>query len=207
MLDIGLTGNIASGKSAVARVWRSRGAHVVESDELARRAVAPGTAALRKIAANWGPGILLASGDLDRAALRDVVFRDEEERRKLERIVHPEIEKLHRKEREEAERRGLELIVADMPLLFEVGREGEFDVIVLVEAPVELRLERLVRTRGLDPGEAQRMIDAQWPTEEKRARSDIVIENSGSLRQLETRAAEVWSTLKLKARAKRGNVP
>jgi dephospho-CoA kinase len=205
MLKVGLTGNIASGKSAVARTWRSRGAHIVESDELARRAVAPGTQALRKIQELWGPGVLLETGELDRAALRDVVFRNDDERRRLEEIIHPEVHRLHLEAYEDAQRRGLDIIVADIPLLYEVGREGEFDVVVLVDAPDDVRRARLVQNRGLTEEEAQRMIEAQWPSESKRGRATFVIDNIGTLRDLEARAAEVWSALKLRARARRPN--
>lgn len=195
MLRVALTGNIASGKSSIVRTWRALGAHVIEADALARLAVAPGTPALRTIAETWGPGVLLPSGELDRAALRDVVFRDPDERRRLEEIVHPEVNRLRRAELAEAEAEGAVIAVSDIPLLFEVGLEDEFDMIVLVDAPAETRLERLVRDRGLPPDEARRMLDAQWPADRKRARADIVIENTGTISDLDARAREVWRML------------
>jgi dephospho-CoA kinase len=201
MLTIGLTGNIGSGKSSVARVWKALGATVVEADELARRAVAPGTPGLARVVERWGEDVLRPDGSLDRAALRDVVFRDEGERRRLERIVHPEVNRLRGEAFGEAERRGESLVVADIPLLFEVGGEGDFDVVVLVDAPKEVRLERLVRDRGLDADEARRMIDAQMPAERKRGEADIVIENAGSLAELDERARIVWEKLLARARA------
>jgi dephospho-CoA kinase len=199
MLKVALTGNIASGKSSVARVWRAAGVAVVEADELARLAVVPGSDALRRIADRWGPGILLPSGELDRAALRDVVFRDPVERRALEEIVHPEVERLRAKAFARAARDGANLLVADIPLLFEVGLENDFDVVVLVDSPESIRLERLVSDRGLPEAEARRMIEAQIPTERKRDAADFVIENTGTITDLEARAKEVWAELLLLA--------
>lgn len=201
MLRIGLTGNIAAGKSSVARVWRSLGATVVDADELARRAVEPGTPGLARIVEAWGPAVLDADGALDRAALRRIVFADPEARARLEEIVHPAVYALRGEEYRLAEGRGERRVVADVPLLFEVGIADEFDVVVLVDAPEEERLRRLVEDRGLDPEEAVRMIDAQMPAELKRARADVVIENGGTPAELEARAAEVWAELGRRAEA------
>lgn len=201
MLKIGLTGNIASGKSSVARVWQRLGARVIDADVLARRAVEPGSPALAAIVAEWGPDVLTPEGALDRAALRDIVFRDPSAKARLEAIVHPEVRRLRDAEYRAAEQRGEALVVADIPLLFEVGLEDEFDVIVLVDAPEAVRRERLVRDRGLDADEAQRMIQAQMPSHAKRARADVVIENTGTLAELEARAAEVWRELEARSRA------
>ena len=201
MLRIGLTGNIAAGKSSVARVWRSLGATVVDADELARRAVEPGTPGLARIVEAWGPAVLDADGALDRAALRRIVFADPEARARLEEIVHPAVYALRGEEYRLAGERGERRVVADVPLLFEVGMADEFDVVVLVDAPEEERLRRLVEDRGLDPEEAVRMIDAQMPAELKRARADVVIENVGTPAELEARAAEVWAELGRRAEA------
>jgi len=201
MLRIGLTGNIAAGKSSVARVWRSLGATVVDADELARRAVEPGTPGLARIVEAWGPAVLDADGALDRAALRRIVFADPEARARLEEIVHPAVHALRGEEYRLAEERGERRVVADVPLLFEVGMADEFDVVVLVDAPEEERLRRLVEDRGLDPEEAVRMIDAQMPAELKRARADVVIENGGTPAELEARAAGVWADLGRRAEA------
>lgn len=204
MLRIGLTGNIAAGKSSVVRVWRSLGAAVVDADELARRAVEPGTPGLARIVEAWGPAVLDADGTLDRAALRRIVFADPEARARLEEIVHPAVHALRGEEYRAAQARGERRVVADVPLLFEVGMADEFDVVVLVDAPEEERLRRLVEDRGLDPEEAVRMIDAQMPAELKRARADRVIENAGTLAELEARAAEVWAELGRRAGAAGG---
>ena len=199
MLRVALTGNIASGKSSVARVWARLGAHIIDADELARRAVEPGSPALDRIARAFGPEVLEPGGGLNRDAMRGIVFRDEAARRRLEAIVHPEVGRLRAAEEERLEREGARVVVNDIPLLFEVGLEDEFDVVVLVDAPEAVRLERLVRDRGLGREEAQRMIAAQMPAESKRRRADIVIENAGTLEELEASAERVWRELERRA--------
>jgi dephospho-CoA kinase len=195
MLKVALTGNIAAGKSTVAAAWRAAGATIVEADVLAREAVRPGSPGLRRIVERWGPAMLTSSGELDRAALRDVVFRDEAERKHLESIVHPEVHRLRIEAVEAARRRGERILVSDIPLLFETGSEGEYDVVVLVDAPEEVRRARLVGDRGLGPDEADRMIAAQWPAAEKRTRADVVIENGDGREALQARAGAVWREL------------
>lgn len=199
MFRVGLTGNIASGKSTVARVWQRLGAPVIDADVLARRAVAPGSVGLRRIVETFGPGVLDEAGRLDRAALRDIVFRDPEARAKLEAIVHPEVGRLRREEEARLEAAGEKIVVHDIPLLFEAGLDEEFDAIVLVDASERVRLERLVRDRGLPEDEARRMIDAQMPSSQKRDRADYVIENEGTLETLERAAEEVWRELRRRA--------
>jgi dephospho-CoA kinase len=198
MLKVGLTGNIASGKSTVARVWRERGATVVDADELARRAVLPGTPAHAAIAETW-PDVVSPDGTLDRAALRGLVFADPDARARLEGIVHPAVAALRDEAHAAAALRGETVVVGEIPLLFEVGMADDFDLVVLVDAPEEVRLMRLVGDRGLDPDEAGRMIAAQMPAELKRARADVVIENTGTLGELERRAAEVWDAVRERA--------
>jgi dephospho-CoA kinase len=203
VLKVGLTGNVASGKSSVARVWREQGVRVIDADELARRAVERGTPGLARIVAEWGTGLLTADGKLDRAALRDIVFRDAQAKAKLESIVHPEVERLRDVEYHAARAAGEALVVADIPLLFEVGAERECDLVVLVDAPEELRLERMVQERGLDPEEARRIAAAQMPSAQKRERANFVITNTGSMVDLEARAREVLGELRAQADAAR----
>lgn len=195
MLTVGLTGNVAAGKSSVARVWRDLGATVVDADELARRVVEPGTLAHRQIAEHWGEEVVPNGGEVDRAALRRIVFADPQARSQLEAIVHPAVAALRDEEYDAAELRGERIVAADIPLLFETGMADEFDVLVLVDAPSQLRLVRMVRERGLGVEEASRIIAAQMPAELKRARADVVIENGRSLPELEMRAKEVWRDL------------
>ena len=200
MLKVGLTGNVAAGKSTVARIWRSLDATVVDADVLARQAVEPGTPALARIEEEWGDKVVEAGGGLDRAALRRIVFADPSARERLEAIVHPAVAELREEAYRAAEERGERVVVADIPLLFEAGLVDDFDAVVLVDAPEEVRLARLVGDRGLDPEEARRMIAAQMPSELKRARADFVIVNTGTLLELERRAREVWAELARRAR-------
>lgn len=199
MLRVALTGNIASGKSAVARVWQEQGAAVIDADELAREAVGPGTPALARISARFGSDVLRADGSLDRAALRRLVFADTARRAALEAIVHPEIRRLRDAREARLAGLGTRIVVNVIPLLFETGMQHEFDEVVLVDAPEEVRRARLVELRGLDDGEARAMMEAQMPASAKRAGASIVIENDGTREALEQRAREVW--LHLQARA------
>ena len=172
---------------------------VVDSDELARDAVAPGTAGLARIRDRWGPEMLQNDGSLDRAALRDVVFRDRAERKALESIVHPEVHRLRVERFAAALGAGERIAVADIPLLFETGLEDDFDVVVLVDATEQERLRRLTVDRGLQEDEAMRMIAAQMPSAQKRAQADYVINNDGTIETLQTRAAGVWEALQERA--------
>ena len=192
---IGLTGNIASGKSTVARMLAERGAVIVDADLLAREVVRPGTPALARIVERWGEGILSPDGVLDRPELRQVVFGDREQLEELNAIVHPEVERLQRERIAEARAAGARVVVSDIPLLFEKHLADQFDAIILVDAPRPVRLERLVRDRGLHEAEAMDMIAAQMPAELKRARSDFVIDNTGSIDDLRHRVDEVWEAL------------
>ncbi len=202
MLLIGLTGNIASGKSTVAQLLSERGATIIDADILARRAVEAGTPAYHKIVEQWGQAVLAPDGHLDRAALRRVVFNDPAQLEKLNGIVHPEVERLRTRLIGEARQRGDRIVVADIPLLFEKHMADEFDRIILVDAPRPLRLERLVRDRGLRETEAMDMIASQMPADLKRARADFFVENSGTLTDLEHRVEDVWASLLQEAEAR-----
>jgi dephospho-CoA kinase len=195
MLYVGLTGNIASGKSEVATRFAARGATIVDADILARDAVAVGSPAFERVVARWGNGVLAPDGSLDREALRHTVFADPAQLEELNAIVHPGVNKLRRKMVAEARKRGDAVLVYVVPLLFERRLAGEFDKIILVDAPPELRLERLVELRGVSPQDAANMISAQMPAELKRARANFVIENDGSLEQLDEQVDDVWSRL------------
>jgi len=195
MLLIGLTGNIASGKSEVARMLAERGATLIDADVLAREAVEPETQALKDIVKRWGKEILNEDGSLDRDALRRIVFADQFELDALNRIVHPRVTRLRDREIARAKERGDDIVVCVIPLLFERNLVEEFDAIVLVDAPRPLRLERLVATRGLEETDAMNMIASQMPAELKRARADYVIENNGSLDDLERDVDVLWSSL------------
>jgi dephospho-CoA kinase len=199
MIRIGLTGNIASGKSEVGRMLADRGATIIDADELAREAVEPETQALKDIIKRWGKDVLNQDGGLDRAALRQIVFADQNELDALNRIVHPGVTRLRDREIARARERGDPIVVCVIPLLFERNIVEEFDAIILVDAPRPLRLERLVTTRGLEETEAMNMIAAQMPAELKRARADYCIDNTGSLAELERDVDALWSSLQRNA--------
>lgn len=196
MLIVGLTGNVAAGKSAVAELWREAGVPVVSADQLARNAVEPGTPALARIGELFGPGVIRGDGTLDRAAVRRIVFRDEDALRHLEAIVHPAVRRLRdewtRRRRED----GAEMVVWEIPLLFETGIEEEVDVVVVVDAPAEVRRRRIVETRGIGDEEAVAIMGAQMAAEEKRRRADMVVDNGGTREELVVRAAEVLRSLR-----------
>jgi dephospho-CoA kinase len=199
MLNVALTGNIAAGKSAVALLLRHWGATVIDADEIVREVQAPGGPVMGEIAARFGASVVQADGSLDRPALRRRVMADPEALAALNRIVHPAVQTRRAELMAAARSRGDRLVVSDIPLLFEAADPGEFDVIVLVDAPEAVRLARLMEHRGLDREEARRMIEAQMPSREKRARSDYVIENDGDPAALERAANAVWRALRPRA--------
>lgn len=201
MLRVGLTGNIASGKSTVSRLLAERGATIIDADLLAREAVRPGTPGLDAIVARWGTGVLSPDGVLDRGALRALVFDDPHELEALNAIVHPEVARRRAAALDAARARGDRIVVCDIPLLFEKDMAGEFDVLVLVDAPRVTRLERLVRDRGLRESEGMAMIAAQMPAELKRARSDVVLDNDGAREALVAQVDALWATLRARAAA------
>jgi len=195
MLLVGLTGNIGSGKSTVAQLLSERGATIIDADVLARRAVELGTVAYDKIVQRWGGSVQSPDGHLDRAALRRIVFGDQAQLEELNAIVHPEVERLRARLVDQARARGDRIVVCDIPLLFERHMTDRFDCIILVDASRGVRLERLVADRALRETEAMDMIAAQMPAELKRARADFIVENDGTLSQLERRVQDVWVAL------------
>lgn len=195
LFRVALTGNIASGKSAVGRVWQRLGAQVIDADELAREAVARDTPGLAAVRAHFGDDVLYPDGELDRGALRRIVFADPGARRALEDIVHPEVERLRAAREQAAASAGARLVVHMIPLLFEVGAEDQFDAVVLVDSPAEQRRARILQDRGLPAAEADAMIAAQEPAADKREHATFVIDNVGTLAELERAAEETWQKL------------
>lgn len=196
MLDVGLTGNIASGKSTVARLFQSWGAALIDADAIVHELERPGTEVFDAIVARFGPEIIAEDGTLDRAALRAIVFNSRSSLAALNGIVHPVVAAERRRQIDEAVANGATILVQDIPLLFEVMDPSQFDAVVLVDAPVAARRERLERTRGIDRATAESMIAAQLPSTEKRKRATFLIDNDGSLDTLEERAREVWARLR-----------
>lgn len=196
MLRVALTGSVAAGKSTVARVWEEAGVPVVRSDALAREAVAPGSPGLEAVIEAFGEDLRRSDGTLDRGALRDRVFRDDEARKRLETILHPRIAELREAWEEARRTEGAALVAAEIPLLFETGTEGEFDVVVTVDAPRSERLRRLVDERGLDPDEARRIMEVQMDPAEKRERADEVLVNDGTVAELREKALVLLDRLR-----------
>ena len=195
MTHIGLTGNVAAGKSAVAALFRRWGATVIDADEIVRELQAPGTPVLAAIVGRFGPSVLLADGSLDRARLRSLILDDAAARRDLESIVHPAVLSRRLALLDDARRRGDPVVVSDIPLLFETTDPAEFGAVVLVDAPPAIRRRRLVDLRGLSPAEADRLIAAQEPAGPKRKRARFVIDNDADATTLEQRARAVWDSI------------
>jgi dephospho-CoA kinase len=193
---VGLTGGIATGKSTFAAALRALGLPVVDADELARQVVAPGSPALRAIAAAFGPSVIGPDGALDRKALGALVFADPVARRRLEAITHPAIRLAMQAETARLAAAGQDLVVYDSPLLFEAGLDSAVSLVVVVHAPREVQLARLQARDGLTRPEAEARVGAQLPIDEKAARADVVIENADPARPLAAPAARLVADLR-----------
>jgi dephospho-CoA kinase len=195
MLLVALTGNIASGKSEVARMFAELGATVIDADVLAREVVEPGKAAYRAIVDHFGKDILQLDGTIDRAQLRAIVFADASQREALNRIVHPEIRRRRDELVAEARTRGDDVVIAVIPLLFEAAMQNEFDRVILVDAPEELRLKRLRWRSGMSAEEGRRIMEAKIDPRIKRPGAHIIIENDSNMNDLRTRVEQAWREL------------
>lgn len=190
---VGLTGGVASGKSTVSAVLRELGAVVIDADQLAREVVAPGTEGLAEIVQAFGEGVLTPDGELDRPAMGAIVFGDEQARRTLEAIIHPRVRERGAQLEEAA---GPDAVVVhDIPLLAETGQGRSFDAVVVVDAPVETQVERMVGLRGMSREDAEARIAAQASREQRRAIATYVIDNTGTLEDLRERVTEVFEAL------------
>ena len=196
---VGLTGNVASGKSSVLEHFTQWGAAAIDHDLLAREAIAPGSPGLEQVRSRFGPSVFAKDGSLDRAALRRRVMNDPAEREALNAIVHPEVARLASRREAELRQGGAGIVVHDIPLLFEVLDPATYDAVVLVDAPEAVRRQRLMAGRGLTAADADALIAAQMPSAAKRSRSQFVIENGGDRASLEHQARAVWRKLQERA--------
>ena len=196
LFKLGLTGGIAAGKSTVAARWRLAGAAVIETDKLAHQTLAQGTATYDEIVKAFGKGILNADGSINRAALGEIVFGDEQKRLALNQIVHPIVRQMWSAALEKLEReaRGTVALVS-IPLLYEVGVENQFDCVVAVGCSEQTQLARLA-AKGLTATQARARIRAQWPMQKKMDNADFVIWNDGSHRTLSEQADIIWANIK-----------
>ena len=194
MLRIGLTGGIGSGKSTVAARLAELGAVVIDSDQLAREVVEPGSPGLARVVERFGSGVLAPDGSLDRPGLGRLVFGDPAALADLNAIVHPLVRARSEALTAEAAGAGAAVVVHDVPLLVENKLAAGYDRVVVVEAPLPLRLQRLAG-RGLDPDTARARIAAQASDEERRAVADIVLDNSGSVEELRAQVDAAWARL------------
>ena len=199
-MRIGLTGGIASGKSSVSAILRELGAVVVDADQLAREVVAKGTRGLEQVVEAFGAEVLGPDGEMDRAKVGAIVFADEERRRVLESIVHPlvfdRIVELEAAANDVEGGDGSDLVVHDIPLLAESGRADTFDAVIVVDAPAEVQVERMVRDRGWTREDAEARIAAQASREDRRAVATYVIDNTGTLDDLRHQVTEVVEELR-----------
>lgn len=197
MLKVGLTGGIGSGKSEVSRRLAARGAVVIDADKIAREVVEPGTPGLAEIVEAFGEEVLRPDGTLDRERLGAIVFSDPEKLKILNGIVHPKVgertQQLQREAPDDA------VVVYDVPLLAENDLAPLYDVVVVVDTPDEVRLERLRRFRNMPEADARARIAAQAPREERLRIADIVIGNEGSLEELDAQVEKVWQDLTARA--------
>jgi dephospho-CoA kinase len=198
VLLVGLTGGIGSGKSTVARLLEKLGAVVFDADLLAREAVEPGTPGHAAVIERFGADVLAPGGELDREALASIVFADPAARRDLEQIVHPEVRRLFA-EGSEAYRDTDRVVVFSAPLLVETGMHTAFEVLVVVSATVATQIERLMRQRGMSEPSIRARIDAQAPLEDKAAVADYLVDNEGSLDELESQVEQLWNDLSTRA--------
>jgi dephospho-CoA kinase len=197
VLRVGLTGGIGSGKSEVSRRLAAQGAIIIDADAIAREVVAPGTEGLAEVVEAFGEEVLRADGELDRPALGDIVFADPELRGKLNAIVHPRVgARMQELEREAGPGA---IVVHDVPLIAENGMAGAYDVVVVVDVPPRLQVERLERFRGMTAEQARARMAAQASREQRLAIAGIVIDNSGSLSELDRQVGDLWAELRRRA--------
>jgi len=198
VLRVGLTGGIGAGKSEVSKRLAAHGAVVIDADLIAREVVAPGTDGLAEVVDAFGPGILTPDGALDRARLGDMVFAAPEKLARLNAVVHPRVGARMR-ELEDSAGPGA-VVVHDVPLIAENGLAGGYDIVVVVDVPPRVQLDRLMRLRDMSRDQAGARMAAQASREQRLAIATIVVDNSGSLAELDRQVGELWAELRRRAR-------
>lgn len=188
-----MTGGIGAGKSTAAERFGELGARVIDHDQLSRRVVEPGSAALADIVGEFGDRVV-QDGSLDRASLADIVFSDDQARVRLEEIIHPYVRAAASAADRQARADGVKVVVHDIPLLVETGQGGDFDLVVCITAPVATRIARLQQSRGLSHDEAMGRVLAQATDEERAAFADFVLDGSGTVEELRAQVDELWAT-------------
>jgi dephospho-CoA kinase len=197
VLKVGLTGGIGAGKSEVSARLRERGAVIIDADLIAREVVEPGTPGLAAVVAEFGEDVLRPDGSMDREKVGSIVFADPERRAALNAIVHPLVGERMRELMDAAP--GDAIVVYDVPLLAENDLAGMYDVVVVVDAPVETQVRRLTGRRGMSEDDARARIAAQASREDRRAVATHVIDNSGSLDDLKAQVDALWEDLARRA--------
>ena len=198
MRHLALTGGIGSGKSTVAQFFAERGATIIDADAISRELMEPGQRVLAEVIETFGDHLLDDAGRLDRQALADVVFNDDEAREQLNAIVHPAVRAEATRQREAAVAADPDdaVIIQDIPLLVETGQADTYDGVIVIYTDQETRLQRLVETRGMSLEDAKARIAAQATDEQRKAVADWVIDNSGSLEDTEAQVDAVWRQLR-----------
>ncbi|MGN6680451.1 MAG: dephospho-CoA kinase [Streptosporangiaceae bacterium] len=204
MLRVGLTGGIGAGKSEVSRRLSAQGAILIDADAIAREVVAPGTPGLSAVTGIFGTEVLRADGSLDRKGLGEIVFADPAKLEALNKIVHPlvgqRMAELERGTGPEA------IVIHDVPLLAENDLAGGYDLVIVVDAPEHVQLDRLTRQRGMSAEQAQARMAAQASRDKRLAVADLVVDNSGSLAELDRQVGDLWAELRRRARLRDGRV-
>ena len=197
MLIVGLTGGVASGKTAISQVLKEEGAYIIDADQIARELVQPQKPAWRKLIGAFGKEILQEDGSIHRKKLADKVFADPKKRKLLNQILHPRIkEEMDRRTKEIGQKDPQAIVVIDAPLIIELGNQRDMDKLIVVASTQTQQVKRLKERDGISPEAALRILSSQMPVEEKVKLADYVIRNEGSIEEAKKRAKEVFKELR-----------